>query len=462
MVWAGIKMNSDSTSEVVFRDSRDQIVERAKAAGIPFNARSYPDPRNTSIIRQRLQISLPSGREKVDVTVSAANAESVLNTDFESWVVLGDYNAVLDKKLNTIEALITGPIPYLRRIAERQGDRNTNDASESEDFVTVVADMLESESTSESTEWSFAIPISSKDLSVTISPGSARMCIDMFWRADTTVIGGRDRRGASLKIFNVSAATHDEALEILEQYSRSIFFELDLNMGTMLSLSRRSERAVAGIEFGVRMDGSTPLGTVANAYASEAVTLYAYGRSAHRMPLLEFLAYYQAVEYFFPSFVNADILKRVRIKLRDPRFDVENDSDIRRIVSAASGNPQGGQPREREQLRITLESCLDDTEVKDFISDMLDGKEFFSSKCRIRGAQPLRFDEKGTGSFVRQVADRVYGIRCRIVHSKESADSEIQPALLPFGTEARELLMDIALARYLAQKVIIAGSRGRL
>ncbi|GIG64000.1 hypothetical protein [Phytomonospora endophytica] len=453
-------MTSDSTSEVVFRDSRDKIVERAKAAGVPYKARSYRDPHNTSRVRQMLEISIPSGREQAAIFVSERAADLLAEANFEDWVALGDYNAVLDKKMNVIEAMISGPAVFLKRAIERLALRQTKVATADEEYASSVVEILEGETSGSVPDWSLPVTVASNTLTVTISPATIRMCIDVFWRPDSA--GPRDRRGVSLKIAGVSTSRHDEALEILEQYSRSIFFEIDLLAGLTLILSRRPARDAHGIEFGMQPEGVLKLGQVTNKYASEAVTLYSYGRSAQGMPLLEFLAYYQAIEFFFPSFVNADIHKRVRIKLRDPRFDVESDSDIQKVVAAASGASQGGQPKEREQLRIALEACLEDAEIKDFITNILDSKDFFSAKCNIRGTQALRFEEKGSGSFVRQVADRIYAIRCRIVHSKESPDNDTQPALLPYGSEAQELVRDIALARFVAQKVIIAGSRGRL
>ena len=56
------------------------------------------------------------------------------------------------------------------------------------------------------------------------------------------------------------------------------------------------------------------------------------------------------------------------------------------------------------------------------------------------------------------VAERIYNIRCKIVHTKTDArDSDVE-LLLPFSKEAEQLVFDIELAQYLAQQVLIAAS----
>jgi len=54
------------------------------------------------------------------------------------------------------------------------------------------------------------------------------------------------------------------------------------------------------------------------------------------------------------------------------------------------------------------------------------------------------------------VADLIYDIRCKIVHTKgESAEGEVE-LLLPFSKEAELLFHDIELIQYIARKVLIA------
>jgi hypothetical protein len=58
-----------------------------------------------------------------------------------------------------------------------------------------------------------------------------------------------------------------------------------------------------------------------------------------------------------------------------------------------------------------------------------------------------------------QVADRIYDIRCKIVHTKgDEKDGDIE-LLLPYSKEAEKLGHDIDLVRFVAQKVLVYVSK---
>ena len=58
------------------------------------------------------------------------------------------------------------------------------------------------------------------------------------------------------------------------------------------------------------------------------MSLYWYGTSARGMPLLQFLAFYQCIEFYFPTYIQAEARRQVRNALKDRTFRVERDADI--------------------------------------------------------------------------------------------------------------------------------------
>jgi hypothetical protein len=56
------------------------------------------------------------------------------------------------------------------------------------------------------------------------------------------------------------------------------------------------------------------------------------------------------------------------------------------------------------------------------------------------------------------VADRLYNIRCEIVHTKDDGDADAMQRLLPFTPEAEQIMHDIDLMQFIAEKVLIASS----
>jgi hypothetical protein len=57
-----------------------------------------------------------------------------------------------------------------------------------------------------------------------------------------------------------------------------------------------------------------------------------------------------------------------------------------------------------------------------------------------------------------EVADRIYDIRCKIVHAKSDGGPSNAEPLLPFSKDADSLGFDIGLARYIARRVLINSS----
>lgn len=267
------------------------------------------------------------------------------------------------------------------------------------------------------------------------------------WRADNS--------WPSLKIRGLRWSAHDDLVRLLEAYSSSFFFELDLRYGIPLSLERDRQPA---LNFGRKeaLKSNQPLAMPKNKYAQQATSLYFYARSASGMPLLQFLAYYQAIEFFYPSFWHAEVIRRIRNEIKDPRFDPDNDGELQRIVSIATNSGRNSSS-ERQQLRATIDACVNEVMVKEFVEAVDSRRDFLTKKNALSNVPQINFR---ADSVIEQVASRIYAIRCRIVHSKEDGGSTGSDVLLPYSAEAERLAHDIDLIRFLAQKVIVAGSRG--
>jgi hypothetical protein len=61
-------------------------------------------------------------------------------------------------------------------------------------------------------------------------------------------------------------------------------------------------------------------------------------------------------------------------------------------------------------------------------------------------------------SIVAQAADRIYDLRCRIVHAKEDG-SYVEPLRLFEVNSDKVLVHDLELVRFVAERVLVASSR---
>jgi len=126
-----------------------------------------------------------------------------------------------------------------------------------------------------------------------------------------------------------------------------------------------------------------------------------------------------------------------------------------KLLSIIKENSMDNMGSEREQLSITLRSIITGDDIIEFIQSNEDLNEYYKNKsAKNLSDKKLRLaDNVG---IVNDVAERIYEIRCRIVHNKAS---EIDNKILPMTKDVDYLVNDVALLEFIARKVIIANSR---
>jgi hypothetical protein len=173
------------------------------------------------------------------------------------------------------------------------------------------------------------------------------------------------------------------------------------------------------------------------------------------MPLLQFLAFYQVVEFYFPVYAEAEAKRKLRAILKDPTFRGDREADIGRLLTGIQGSRTGSLGSELQQLKSTVNECVDHQDLRAFLSSDEDRKSFYSSKQkyhRIPISNPdLSVDLRA------DAAARIYDIRCGIVHTKNNSSDDVL-LLLPFSKEADDLVHDIDLMEFVARSVLIAAS----
>jgi hypothetical protein len=401
-----------------------------------------------------LLLAIPNGRYTRWITVRKRTADVINSVGIGPAIALGDYDAVLYKDTREIEAQLRtlgpfGPparfrLSHLPGVVTEESDRRSDE---------------ESDAIEERYSDSWSLPFTADaDQRWSASIGESS---DRFWIFRSGL--GRIAPGAAtLRIRNVDASRHDEALGLLERVAGAILFELDLRYGISVNVTRlpfidRTRRS-GGSEKHVyrprtpREASTDPPRLPRNSYPAKPLALYWYARSAANMPLLQYLASYQVLEYYFPTYYQREALDRMKQELLDPRFSPQNDADLMRLLSLAA--PQGKSfGNEREQLKATIRACVSVRHLDDYFKDP-DRRDFFSGKQIIKGVG--RIDIANTSADLRdQASDRIYDIRCRIVHAKSDSGDQYPELLLPFSEEAESLVFDIELIQYLAQRILI-------
>nr|WP_321486875.1 hypothetical protein [uncultured Draconibacterium sp.] len=420
-----------------------KLLDKLTAAGIDIEEVERESDFNGEKEITKYQIAkFPRARDFVPIRFNDRIEEKILlESDFENFKFIKDYEAIWSPKLKTIECEIT---PVTRHMApssfllRRLGRLFNDDDTEQEENARYELDKAEN--------------------GITVSIGSASIDYAILsFSKDRMPRFEYARRRPTLRIENIEVATHDKAKSLLEKIGNSILFKLDLssNMGFKLAEDRDIRRA-----YFRRRKEQTELDKAFPTYEydSEPMSLYWYAKSAVEMPLLQFLALYQILEFYFPIFSNKNAHSTIKNIIKDPRFNPNKDSDITKIISTLNINKnQLGFGSELEQLKSTIQDCLTSEELREHIESDDEMIEFFKGKKAKGLSSKIINVSNNSSDILNEVSERIYEIRCRVVHTK-SSDKNYE-LLVPSSPELKHLIFDISILEMIAKKVLIATSR---
>lgn len=405
-----------------------ELTDRASAAGL---GNTWVRWRGSMDLPSWLELTLPSGRRKYTFQVEATQGATLASFAFEQWTVIDGYYAVLDQASGEIFARVDDIGLF------RWTDKLPNVVRDPEIFQ--------------------RLSIEPAARFVMHGPDQASLALEVGYPSPLDMLFGLRGGQTTLRVSGVKFRRHDDARRHLVSLAATFFFELDLVYGMSARLAARADlddplqheptpvKAVE-ISYPIRQYPEAPVHLYL--HASE------YSRGFTRMPLAAFLAYYQVVEHFWPVYVHREARERFRRALKNPSLNPDDDVAVTRLVTLA--NETGRNLSEREQMKATVAGCCDDTELRAFINADPVRAEMLADAKAIRGVRPLQYKD-GQHILGHQVADRLYDLRCRIVHTKDGLTGD-STSLLPFDAEARRLGHDIALVRFVAQRAIIAAS----
>jgi hypothetical protein len=259
----------------------------------------------------------------------------------------------------------------------------------------------------------------------------------------------------SVVLTGITAGRHDDALRLLREISTSFFIDLDLSYGVAFRLKKEVAKEFAYERTDDERALTTPPRFPELVHNDDAASLYLYARSMWQVPLLEYLAYYQVLEFFMPQYARQASVHKLRDVLRDPRFDYNDEVALGRVIEMLVDRSRTSS-NEREQLKATVLRCLEPGVLTQYFEGHPRGAAAMSDSKWIADVRTVKPKEPGA-TLVEQVSDRIYDLRCRIVHGKDGGNGRGEP-LRPFGPESKLLAHDLALIRFVAQRVLLTSS----
>lgn len=380
------------------------------------------------------RLDIPIGRDTRRLIITEpSETAALLDVPFERYRFLSGYEAISSTDDDYIEAAI-GPVEIVPGTARLRFSRK----------------FLPSGIGPGSNAWPDPILLDDDQKGITLEIGEASDLLTAL-----TPPRRMRRRSASLKIRGLGVKTHDDAVQMLSAYSDSLFFQIDARWGVPIQLVRRGPRRVSRRPV-TRRDER--LAFPRSRYDPEPMSLFWYGRRARGMPLLQYLAYYQVVEFYFPAYAEKEVRRRLRNVVAGPTFSPHSDRELGKLVDVmASTGTRSVLGDEKSQLRATLRDCMEGSAVRALIAD--DSYSGHFGKKFPGLTDVILRDSTQDDDLVTRTAERIYEIRCMIVHTKEASGGEHRGLLLPFSPEAERLGPDIDLVELAARSTLIAAGQ---
>ena len=408
-----------------------QLMSRFEKAGIEYELRELA---LKSRVTYYLRIYWPSGRDKRAEVVF--DAKKLNQVEFERYVFVQGYESICSYEYGLIEGYIKLFRPFRsERLFSSLLDIPYGEIRnmKKEDLVFEVKHEVASEN----------------PIIITISQPS------------NTILALADRElddgsGLTIKIRGSRISNNNEAVAILEKLANSLFFEIRNSRRVPLMLELYREPGVfPRAPMVATRTKRTSIAFPKYQYDVDPLNLYWYATSAYEMPLLQFLAYYQVLEFYFPIYSGREVQAEVANIVKDPQFNPDYHLDIGKVISTVQAKLGRGYGDERSQMRSTIRGCVQDREVRELMKrDNI--KEHFKDDYKKLSPIKVSIDNKDL-DLREQLAERLYDIRCRIVHTK--ADETEKERILPFTKEEALLTVEVDIIEFIARKALIAGSK---
>jgi hypothetical protein len=278
-----------------------EIAERANASGYTVEVD------RSRWLRGSMHLGIPgsAGDPNHFVYVSQYSHSGLESVDFNSYVQLGRYAAVLDTHHSTVYAQI-GSL-----------DARAQDI--------LFPDIPK--------EW-YKAGVGFQDESRTLSEDilGCRVTLEVSHDPVVALLHGRVEPSPLLAMKLPAGDGVNEALEKLEKIGPSFCFDLECQSGARMRLIKALNSRVMRPSD----DSAPPVEIVKprNAYDSDALELYFEASGSHS-PTTQYLLYYQVLESFFEHAVGASARDSVSRILRDPRFEYGGERQVTAIVASA-------------------------------------------------------------------------------------------------------------------------------
>jgi hypothetical protein len=406
---------------------------------------SKPDISSNDEIYIEFDMQNGNGKRRIKI-LSKENLQNLLSGDFgiNKWSFIERYNAMYNLENGEIECLVQ----CLNREYLSKWENKVLKKEIKMNFSLILDDFFEMLNNDEK---SISRKSKKDEIKKTLYINNA---IISFQNPSSLLSSLIDRKygGLLLKIKNISINNHDEAFYILRKLSNIAFFHIDYTTNISLNLEKDINDVHTENEIDEHLGDM--LVTINYQYDEKPMAIYWRARTVYNLPILQYLAYYQIIEYYFNIYSKNETMTKIENILKIPDFNSNKVENIMKIIDEIEINKFR---KELEILNLILEKCLNDEYITVELCKENGLREYFKKEKDNISKDTINFSEK-PDLIRKQIANRIYGLRCRIVHVKDDFNSQ-KIAILPGSEEEKKLKNDLYLIKNISRMVLFCNAK---
>lgn len=257
----------------------------------------------------------------------------------------------------------------------------------------------------------------------------------------------------SIKLMYDTELSEDRLVNIIKSY----LFDISVNYNSVFRLASDEEEVLGKGAMYHRLNKTTPIKSASNKiYKSALLDQYSLAMT-NEDPMMQFIAYYHVLEYFFKT-IRAEKARKSLDEVEGLKeSSEENDKLKREIIKKLSCDFENFiRVPETDSLLLTLENYISIDELKarlEFIS-VSSINHYKSNEVTFSKGSKVDLLSSNEELIYKNLKNRIYKTRNSIVHNKINEDNKDENLIYnPFEDE-EELKKEIPLMRAIAEQVI--------
>lgn len=290
-------------------------------------------------------------------------------------------------------------------------------------------------------------------------PVYLEICLERMQRAPDSEKPLDIRQGfyrlPTVQVHNINEKDSEAALKRSSSVIEYCFFELSYLKQLPVGLADEwpARRRLGGDTFKFQEDVAENLLPMPPAdFNADVVSFYQLGMSS-RIPVLQYWAYYQVLEYFFVRTYDESLHKGLADRLKDPRFK-PSSAQLDRIVQDVVDHLDAAD--ETAMLDAVLKKYVEPGEVIEFIKQYEAhlGEDLYTKRRRLFGEDiEVKLDKD---TVLENVARTIHALRATLLFSSDRFSRTARS--VSYSKISETVAPEVPLMKFLAERVIIGSA----